>query len=223
MKTHFSNQDFQQKIPIEEQSEGSTSPKNLYQIWEAAELFISPDLSERKKGFERLVELGAVKQHPVIVFILASRLSVPDLSVRSFIVRVLAGLLEESKATQDQLEDSKYILINYLSQISSKDVFSLLELAEVDPPSKDYVVQLLCSCASAGDLLKSIVINRDNPIELRLLSLDIIGKVGYLEALNDLERMERRIRNKGMKENSHSFEAELLRNLEATIQLLRSP
>jgi hypothetical protein len=223
LKTHFSNQDFQNNISEEDKAEELITPVSFNQIWAAAELLISPELSKRKKGFERLIELDAVKQYPIIVYLLASKLSEPDFSLRSFYVRVLAGLLDESITTSDQLQSSRLILVNYLSQISTEEVISLLELAEVDPPSKDCVVQLLCLCACAGDQLKNIVINRDRPMELRMISLEIIGKVGYLEAISDFERMEKRLKNKGSLDSSNSMESEFLKKLETTIQLLKAP
>ena len=223
MKTHFSNQDFQYQISNSEQIEELTTPVLINQIWAAAELLISPDLNDRKRGFQSLIELDAVKQNPVIVYLLASKLSEPDFSLRSFIVGVLAGLLDESTLTSDRMQYSRQILVKYLSKISTEELISLLELAEIDPPSMGHVVQLLSSCASAGDQLSKIVKNRDCPIEQRLISLDIIGKVGYLEAINDLERMEKRLIKRGISEDSNSLENGLLKKIETTIELLKSP
>jgi hypothetical protein len=56
-----------------------------------------------------------------------------------------------------------------------------------------------------------------------MISLEIIGKVGYLEAISDFERMEKRLKNKGSLDSSNSMESEFLKKLETTIQLLKAP
>lgn len=222
MKTRFSNQNFQHDWSDEIKTDPPTTPVNLSEIWAAAELLISPELLARKKGFQSLVELDEIKQNPVIVYLLASRLTEPDLSLRSFIVKILADMLDGSQPILDQSKKSRNILADYLSRISVKELTSLLELAEVDPHSMDFVVHLLCSCACAEDQITRIVMDRDQPAEIRLISLEIIGKVGYLEAIPDLERLEKRMKNRVNAENYNSTESELLRKLDTTIQLLRS-
>lgn len=223
MKTQFSNQDFQ-RIQSEAEKQSRVSvPENLTDIWFAAELLISPELLERKKGFKRLIELDAIKQNPIIIYLLASNLSEPDFSLRAFIVRVLSGLLDDIKTSKSPQKDPRFILTNYLSQISTEEVYSLLELAEVDPPSREYVVQLLCSCACAGDQLRKFVMDRECAINMRLIALEIIGKVGYLEVLPDLERLAKRLENRVNAEKKDMDLSEMMQRLNTTIKLLSSP
>jgi hypothetical protein len=223
LKTQFSNQDFQ-RIQSEAEKQSRVSvPENLTDIWFAAELLISPELLERKKGFERLIELDAIKQNPIIIYLLASNLSEPDFSLRAFIVRVLSGLLDDIKTSKSPQKDPRFILTNYLSQISTEEVYSLLELAEVDPPSREYVVQLLCSCACAGDQLRKFVMDRECAINMRLIALEIIGKVGYLEVLPDLERLAKRLENRVNAEKKDMDLSEMMQRLNTTIKLLSSP
>jgi hypothetical protein len=65
--------------------------------------------------------------------------------------------------------------------------------------------------------------DRECAINMRLIALEIIGKVGYLEVLPDLERLAKRLENRVNAEKKDMDLSEMMQRLNTTIKLLSSP
>ena len=79
-------------------SEPSSGAMELFPaVWSAAEDLTSPEAATRRAGLERLVEMGAPRLSPLIAYLLATRLTDPDLNLRTSVVQVLSDVLAPNK------------------------------------------------------------------------------------------------------------------------------
>ena len=195
----------------------------IHQLWESAEAISSPELSERKRGFERLIEFDVVRRSPLVVYLLATRIVEPDLTLRAYIVRVLAGILKTESPDNLSPEDVRLTLVNYLSQIDRREILALLQLAEIDPYAEEQIINLLCACSCAGGHLINITNDRGTSLSIRKLSLKFIGRVGYLEALPDLLRLETRLKARTKSNHNEDSQTSLLPLITEALTLLQTP
>ncbi|MBL8058691.1 MAG: hypothetical protein JNK29_18450, partial [Anaerolineales bacterium] len=62
--------------------------------WVAGEMFVSPHIEERRRGFAILFGSEAVRRSPLTSQLLAARVDEPDLGLRAQIVQALADYFE---------------------------------------------------------------------------------------------------------------------------------
>lgn len=161
----------------------------LPSLWSAAEAFTSTDLVTRSEGLNRLIASDAVRSHVLIAYLVFTRLTEPDIELRKRIVEALAGvLLPDGKlsAPEDVVASE---LTAWLGGMRSRQIWSLLEVAEYDKNSADLVGVLLESCSYAGEHLADILAERRSPLVIRKQAADFIARLGYLDALPTLERL----------------------------------
>ncbi len=195
----------------------------IHQLWESAEAISSPELSERKRGLERLIEFDVVRRSPLIAYLLATRIVEPDLTLRAYIVRVLAGILKTDSPNNLSPDDVRLTLVNYLSQIDLREIMALLQLAEIDPYAEEQIILLLSACSCAGGHLIFIANDRGTSLPARKLSVKFIGRVGYLEALPDLLRLETRLKTRTKTNHTEDSQTSLLPIITESLTLLRTP
>jgi len=171
-------------------------------IWEAAEWLSSPDLLRRVAGYDRLVEYDAVRQLPLIAYLLITRLSEPDIELRTRIVKTLGSLASASLSPTGPSENVYQTMISNLSGLRTRDVFALLQVAEYDKTAEGYVADILSLCSFAGGHLSQILSNRSAPTDIRRQAAYYIGLIGYLEALPVLERLASRLESRGENEDT---------------------
>ena len=72
----------------------SNKAEVLARIWEALESLTSPELLNRIAGLEHIVKLDAVRQYPLVVYVLMTRITEPDIELRTRIIQLLGSILE---------------------------------------------------------------------------------------------------------------------------------
>lgn len=75
-----------------------TDPSNVdfkwsQEVWQAAEKLVSPRPVDREEALDTLVEKGAPRNSPLVVYLLATRISDPDLEVRFHMIKALGEML----------------------------------------------------------------------------------------------------------------------------------
>ncbi len=70
-------------------------------IWEALESLTSPELMNRIAGLGRIIKLDGVRQYPLVVYVLVTRITEPDIELRTRIVQLL-GKYPGSRCAQSQ-------------------------------------------------------------------------------------------------------------------------
>jgi hypothetical protein len=165
----------------------------LEAAWAALEAFNAPEIETRQYGFERLVQLDVIRKSPLATYILATRILEPEIQLRLPIVRCLAGLISPAPGDPPVAGAVISYLQSYLSQMRTRPIFSLLQVAEFDPEACESVAALLKACSFAGNQLAQIITNHALPVPIRRQAVSFTSQPGFLAAIPALERMVRRI------------------------------
>jgi hypothetical protein len=199
-------------------------------VWSAAEALCGPDEKLRSEGLSRLEEMGAPRLSPLIAYLIATRLSDPNLELRSRVVRILGNLLALDAQGNTTPENVRRYLVTRLSQMRTRDTFHLLEVVVSYPDTAPYVTHLLDACPYAGKHLADIATDRMLPLAQRKQAVLFIGAVGYLDAIYPLEKLAARLQARRSGQQSMPFappmqadENELLPLVTSVLMLLQAP
>jgi hypothetical protein len=196
-------------------------------VWGAAEALTSPDLETRHVGLRQLVDQDAVRHYPLIAYLLISRLAEPDIALRAQVVEALADVVIPNGHGEPADAPSFPILTTHLTEMRTRQIYALLQVADFDKSSEAKVVGLLDYCSFAGGHLADILTNRMIPLTLRKQAVHFIGRMGYLDAAPTLERMAARLESRcnGRSELAEidSEDVALLSLIRSALDLLRAP
>ena len=164
------------------------------------------------------------------MYLVSTRLSDPDIKVRSQAVRIAGDLLSLDSQGHTTPEPIRHLLVSTLSQMRTRGIFHLLEVANEEPESTPQVTRLLNACPYAGRHLADIALDRSFPLPERKQAVLFIGSVGYLDAISSLERLASRLIARMDGQQSMSFapqvigdENDLLPIVQSVLQLLNAP
>jgi hypothetical protein len=199
-------------------------------VWGAAESCAHPEPQVRAEGLQRLEALGAARFSPLVAYLLSTRLVEPDTALREKVVRLLASVLRPDANGTTAPPAVRQTLRYALSQMRTRSIFALLELAERFPHRLNDSALLLSSCSYAGVHLGAILGDRSVNLPIRILAARMIGMVGYLDALPQLERMAARLQVRLAGQQAMPFapvdeqdEVALLPAVQEALALLREP
>ncbi len=161
-------------------------------VWSAAEGLVSFDSATRRKALDYLAESGAARLSPVVVHLLASHLTDADEIIRCRTIQILASVLTADATGAIAATTVRQTLVAYLSNMRTRQIYSLLLVVQKNPELLQPVSKLLYAAPYAGTHLSDIAMSRKSPLEIRRLALQLIGMVGYLDAVPALERMLQR-------------------------------
>lgn len=199
-------------------------------VWSACEELVASELSARHTGLTKLMALNAPRLSPLVAYLLATRVTEPDLGLRSQVVSALAGLLITDQQGRAAPENVRRTLRAYLIQIRQPAILALLEVGVAEPEKESHLAILFNACPEAGSFLAEILSNRHDSLPIRCEAARLINQVGYLEALPELERMVARLESRIAGQQSMPFappvsptEGILLEEIRAALQTLRQP
>jgi len=195
-------------------------------VWGAAEALTSPDLETRQGGLQQLVNQDAVRQHPLVAYMLISKLVEPDIVLRSHIVEALADVVTPNGHGEPEEAPSYPTLSTHLTGMRTRQIYALLQVVDYEKSNEPWVVGLLDHCSFAGGHLSCILSTRTVPLDMRKLAAYFIGRMGYLDAMPVLERLEARLetRQNGRSElgGVDDDDAELLSMIRTSLELLQA-
>ena len=200
------------------------------EVWNAAEALCGLDARQRSQALARLEEMGAARLSPLVGYLVLTRLSDSDIKVRCQAVRMAGDLLSLDSHGLATPEPVQRLLVSTISQMRTRGVFHLLEVANEEPESIPQVTRLLNACPYAGRHLADIALDRSFPMPERKQAVLFIGAVGYLDAISSLERLAARLTARMKGQQSMSFappdsgdENDLLPIVQSVLQLLHAP
>jgi hypothetical protein len=199
-------------------------------VWNDAEALCGPDAKERRAALARLEETSAPRLSPLVAYLVATRLSDPDLAVRGRAARVIGDLLTLDPLGNATPDVVRRYLNAYLSQMRTRGVYHLLEIAVTDPEAIPYLSRVLNACPYAGRHLGDIALDRMVPLSHRKQAVLFIGSVGYLESIPALERLATRLESRLVGQQAMAFappaqseEKDLLPIVQSVLHILQSP
>lgn len=211
--------------------EASTGAMELFPaVWSAAEGLVSSEVKTRLAALAWLVELNAQRLSPLVAYLVATRLADPDLEMRHQVVQVLGDLLTLDKEGRTADENVRQTIATYLSQMRTRLVFSLLQVAEKFSDIDANIARLFNACPYAGEHLVEILSDRNNALAIRQKAIYFVGLVGYLDAIPALEHLENRLEARLSGQQTMPFtqastldEEDLLPTIKKTLISLRAP
>jgi hypothetical protein len=199
------------------------------EVWSAMEDMIAPKPSRRHLGLDRLLKLNAPRLSSLVTYLLATRMTDPDLTVRVRAIRIIGDICSPDEGGRSVPDSVKDALYSYLAQIDGGQVLYLIQASIFDPSIFSQISRIINYCPNAATFLSDILMDRKATLEERRQAAELIGKVGFLEALPTLERLHSRLAARLRGQQSMPFappptpdEAELLPSVEKALGLLQA-
>ena len=200
------------------------------EVWGALEKLTSPDILERRDGIDCLIVLDAPRLSPLVAYLVATRIFDPDLELRYKVVDTLGKILRPRETGKLASPKVRSHLKEYCTQLGSKGILKLLEVANAFPDSESKIASLFNLCSQSGEILVKIMSDRKIPFELRRQAIIYIGIVGFLEAIPALNKFENRLEARMNGQKTMSFappsvsdENSLLPVIQTTLAMLQEP
>ena len=172
---------------------GEISLKVDQKVWDIVEDLAAPDSFKREKALESLVEIEGVNQSPLILYLLATRLSDPDLVIRFHVVQKLGEFLD-AESKDFQLSDPALMHLQWtLNNMGSDQLVKLLEVSVQYLSAEKALVNILKLCSCAGKELSGILNDRKQSYQIRQQAIFFSGEVGFLETKLALQNFIQRV------------------------------
>ena len=201
--------------------------------WMAGEMFVSPHVEERRRGFAILFGSEAARQSPLTPQLLASRVDEPDLQLRVQIVQALADYFEIRGREYRYPPGIRAAVVGHLRKFERAHIVALLDLqrARQDGAVKlrpESLARLMERIPNASAHLTRIAGDRTVNLGLRGAAIELIGQVGFTDSLVVLAGLEARLEGRRAGQIAMAFapadhpdEQKLLPALKETLRLLR--
>ena len=219
------------QLPLFDSDEPVSELLELFpSVWIAAENLSSTSLERRNQALEYLKNTNAAKISPLIAYILYTRIDEPDLKLRAQVVGVLSEVVSSDPQGRQALETVRHHLSAHLARMRTREIYSLLQVLLLKAEYLQVIARLLNACPYAGNQLADLASSRKAPIEIRCNAIQLIGEVGYLDAVPTLERLLERTESRVSGQQLMPFappmgvdETELLPVIKIALDQLRSP
>ena len=199
-------------------------------VWSAAEALTSSDPLIRRMGLEELDETDAARYSPLIVYLLITMLTDPDIDLRAKVIHCLTRVMGRDEQGNTSPEAVRQCLCGHLGALRTREVYALLQAVEHQPAIEEQVVSLLGCSSYAGNHLADILSERGAPLGIRRLAARFIGRVGFLSALPAVDRLASRLETRHQGQQAMPFaprdagdEVHLLPELRKALELLSAP
>ena len=199
-------------------------------VWHLCEGMISPDIAIRRTSVDQLSVTNAARLLPLVAYLLATRITEPDLDIRRTVVQLLSEIPLPDEKGRPSTEAVRQCLNTYLAQIRTRQIYAMLQLLPAHPELEPGVARLLNACPYAGNQLADILSSRKVPLEIRRYAVRMVGLVGYLDAIPALERQLARLETRLHGQTSLAFapvdmveDAELIPDIRRALAFLQSP
>ncbi len=217
--------------PLLDLSDSSSGSIELFpRIWSAAEAWVSGDTAVRWRALDSIEATQAARLSPVIAHLLAPAVTEPDLGLRTRVIQILGSVLSADENGRPAPEPVRQTLRRTLSQMRTRQVYAILQAVVADPGCTQAAARLFNACPYAGNHLSDILVDRQAPMELRYAAVRMIARVGYLDTIPTLERIQTRLEARKSGQTTLPFapttadaEAALLEEVEQALHILRMP
>ena len=184
----------------------------------------------RRMGLQELNDNEAARYSPLIVYLLITLLTDPDILFRCQVIQSLARIMGRDEQGRTSPEAVRQCLCGHLGAMRTREVYALLQAVDRQPDCEDAVAVLLGCCSYAGNHLGDILSERSNPLGIRKQAARFIGRVGFLSALPTVDRLAGRLETRLRGQHAMPFaprepgdEVNLLPELRQARDLLNAP
>ena len=199
------------------------------EMWGAMEAVTSPDSGVRRAGLETLLESGAPRLSPLVTYLLATRLTDPDIELRGRIIQILGESLTNDPQGNPAPVMVRRSLVGTLARTRTREIYAILEASVQNPLVEPNAARLLNANPYAGNHMADILAARKAPLTIRREAVRLISLVGYVDTIPALERIAFRLESHVNGQQSMPFlplsgldDTDLLPEIRAALALLRS-
>jgi hypothetical protein len=201
--------------------------------WMAGEMFVSPHIEERRRGFALLFGSEQMRRSPLTSQLLAARLDESDLVLRAQVAQALADYFEVRQQSYRYPPEVRAEVAGQLRKFDRPQIQALLELHSAAREgavrlSPDSLTRLLERIPQASAQLTRFAGDRHAALKLRRAAIELIGRVGFTDVAPILEGLRVRIEGRRAGQMAMTFapsdlpdEQTLLPALRETLQILR--
>ncbi len=195
---------------------------HLPEVWEALESLTVPDPARRHQSLDRLLEMDVLRVSPLVAYVLATRISDPEIDLRFRVVQAIGDILTPSDPTKTPTKAVQHTIKEHLSQLRNRPIFGLLQVAAQYPPAETNIATIFNHCSFAGSTLADIFTDRRHPVEIRRQAIFFVGRVGFLDAIPALERLIDRLAGRLNGQRKMPFAPPFLPDEESLISVAQS-
>ncbi len=141
---------------------------------------------------------------PVLVYLLATRLTDPELEVRFQVIKLLGSLLDFKNEEQVLQGRALECLVGYLAAFEKSQYVKMLEVSEAYLAAEEPLAAILRICSYAGKPLGGIVNDRKLPVRVRQQAIFFCGEIGFLSAASALRNLISRVDKDRHKQGNHA-------------------
>ncbi|UCD98428.1 MAG: hypothetical protein JSV42_15970 [Chloroflexota bacterium] len=199
-------------------------------VWSALEDLTSEESDIRLKGLAQIIKLNGARHSPVVAYILTTRITDPNIELRARIVEALSDVLSPDKSGLPAPEEVRNCVHFSLSGMRSREIYALLQVSAKFQSLEGEVCHLLNSNPYAGNHMMDILIDPKPPLEIRKQAALLIGRVGYLDTIPQLEKFAARLEGRLSGQKAMDFaprrdskELKLLPTINEALRLLYAP
>jgi hypothetical protein len=197
------------------------TPRKRAALQDALEDLIIPNAELQSQALCRLSQMDAHRRSPLAVAFLGTRIIEPDIVLRAKIVSMLATTLTINERAERSPSKVLKILRNILCEIGDREVHALLDLVVANTAMLDPVCTILDQCSICGKTLVDIVNKPTLDVAIRIAAAEVIAKIGFLEAIQPMELLERRLVDRTFRQVAMNFASRKYDEAEQLIPVLR--
>jgi hypothetical protein len=157
------------------------------------ENLLAPDLRLRRDGLDMLIALDAHRRSPLAAAVIAGQIKEPDIVLRTAIIATLAEIFSPQLDTERPPREVTTWARGVLAAMRRREIYALLQVITQDADQLEPVAMLLRACSFSGETMLAIVKDRHADIDIRVAAVQAIAAIGYLDAIEVLERLHQRI------------------------------
>ena len=200
--------------------------------WTAGEMFVSPHIEERRRGFAILCGSEAARGSSLTPHLLASRVDEPDLTLRCQIVHVLGDYFEIRGRGHRYPPEVRGAVAGELRKFERRPLLALVELLAASREGRVSLrpesLRRLCErIPNASTWLTTISGDRAVPVHVRQSAIELIGLVGFVDSAPALQGLLLRLEGRQAGQltmlfapNDHPEDRALLPALRDTLNVL---
>lgn len=171
-------------------------PEAILRLQDALEALVAPELERRVQAVERLLAEDAHRRSPLAATMLAHRLHEPELRLRKRILTALGEVIRPQAGRGEPPSVVRRCVQSVMAELGQREVEALLQASRDSEETFAVACLILDQCSAAGEILIKIAEDSSRSLPMRILAIDAVGRIGYLDALPRFERLEKRLLGK---------------------------
>ena len=171
------------------------------EVIRAAQDLVSPRVAIREEALDDLMEGDISKNSPLIAYLIASRLTDPDLEFRFHIIKAIGKILSPDDngnlAADAVITQVQSVIVN----LNREQVLDILAVADQYISAESGLVEVFKLNSCAGSILSDIVIDQKVPVSIRQQAIYYCGEIGFLDTIHTLEGLRNRVDGRKLQDN----------------------